>query len=173
MPSMLDPNFSRTVTILCQHDDNGALGIVVNRVVEDMTLADVLGQLEIDAGTAFRAVPVHTGGPVQSQLGLVLHEPLGSWESTLAVAEDLGLTTSRDILAAIADGRGPRRYLLALGYAGWGPGQLESEMAQNAWLSVAADRSILFDAAIDQRWTLAARRLGIDIATLSGDAGHA
>src|SRR5687768_11501804 len=131
MPSLTDVNFSRTVTLICEHSTDGAMGIVINRGT-DLKLRDILEQLELEAmddATAER--PVYLGGPVQNNRGFVIHEPLGSWESTLPVTETLGVSTSRDILAAIAENRGPDRYIVALGYAGWGAGQLEREMVEN------------------------------------------
>jgi len=173
MPNLRDPNFARTVTLICEHSDEGAMGIVINRVT-DLTLADVLDQMDIQSGESrSRTMPVHVGGPVQNNRGFVIHEPVGSWESTLTIDGTLGVSTSRDILVALAENRGPERSLLALGYAGWSPGQLEKEIADNAWLSGPADRQILFDLPPDQRWSAAVQRLGVDPASLSGDAGHA
>jgi len=173
MPGLRDPNFARTVTLVCEHSSEGAMGIVINRVT-DLTLADVLSQMDIvTSESRHLALPVHIGGPVQSNRGFVVHEPVGGWESTLAIDDSLGVSTSRDILVAIAENRGPERCLLALGYAGWSPGQLEREMAENAWLSGPADRQILFDLPAEQRWSAAVERLGVDLAALSSDAGHA
>jgi len=173
MPNLRDPNFARTVTLICEHSGEGAMGIVINRVT-DLTLADVLGQMNIEASQSRHlALPVHIGGPVQNNRGFVVHEPVGDWESTLAIDESLGVSTSRDILVAMAENRGPERCLLALGYAGWSPGQLEREMADNAWLSGPADHQILFELPPEERWSAAVTRLGVDPAALSGDAGHA
>jgi putative transcriptional regulator len=173
MPTLRDPNFARTVTLICEHSPEGAMGIVINRVT-DLKLADILGQMEID-GTHSQHLdmPVHVGGPVQSNRGFVLHEPIGHWESTLAVTDALGVSTSRDILVALAENRGPERCLLALGYAGWSPGQLEKEIADNAWLSGPADRQILFELPPEARWSAAVEHLGVDLAALSNEAGHA
>ena len=149
------------------------MGIIINRPV-DLTLGDVFQQLDIaDPGGPATGQVVYLGGPVQNNRGFVLHEPLGAYESTLAVSETLGVSTSRDILTAIANSKGPAHFLLALGYAGWGPGQLEQELADNAWLSVPASSEILFDTPAEARWSAAAHLLGVDMAQLSGDAGHA
>jgi putative transcriptional regulator len=160
MPGMEDPNFAQTVTLVCEHSDRGALGIVINRPLE-MSLGDVFSQLVLH------------GGPVQTDRGFVLHSPGPSWESTLPVSEKLHLTTSRDILDALAGGRGPERAVIALGYAGWDAGQLEDEMARNAWLTAPVDENILFDVPAEERWHAACRLLGIDLLHLSSDAGHA
>lgn len=173
MPNLRDPNFARTVALICEHTAEGAMGIVINRVT-DLTLADVFQQMEIDgSGSAQRAQPVYVGGPVQGNRGFVVHEPVGSWESTLTVGDALGVSTSRDIIAAIADNRGPQRCLVALGYAGWSPGQLEREIAENSWLAGPADRQIIFDTPVEARWEAAVKRLGVDLAALSSEAGHA
>ena len=173
MPNLRDPNFARTVTLICEHSPEGAMGIVINRTT-DLRLADVLDQMNIDAaGSTSLDMPVHVGGPVQSNRGFVLHEPHGQWESTLVIDDALGVSTSRDILVALAENRGPERCLLALGYAGWSPGQLERELADNAWLSGPADRQILFELPPEQRWSAAVEHLGVDPALLSSDAGHA
>ena len=136
MPAMADPHFVRSLTFICEHNDRGALGIVVNRPIE-MNLQTLLEQVSIPlGGEDFKAVPVHFGGPVQVDRGFVLHAPLGQWQSTLAVNSEIGLTTSKDILQAVARGEGPGKLLVTLGYAGWAAGQLENELAQNAWLTV-------------------------------------
>ncbi len=173
MPGLGDRNFNQTVTFLCEHNEEGALGIVINRPTE-LTLGDLAEHMEIEAADpTVAATPVLSGGPVQVDHGFVLHEPLGQWESTLPVTETLGLTTSRDILAAILAGAGPERWLIALGYAGWGPGQLEQELAQNAWLTVPADPELVFNTPYETRWQEAAARLGVDLNLIAGDAGHA
>ncbi len=173
MPSLGDPNFFRTVTLICEHSAEGAMGIIINRPL-DLTLADVFQQLDIesDGCTAGRQF-VYLGGPIQNNRGFVLHEPLGSWESTLAVTETLGISTSRDILVAMANNEGSEHSLLALGYAGWAPGQLEQEIADNAWLSGPATSEILFKTPPEARWAAAAHLLGVDMTHLCVDAGHA
>ncbi len=173
MPSLMDPNFARSVTLICEHSVEGAMGIVINRRT-DLHLRDVLEQLGIESAKTFNIdASVYLGGPVQNNRGFVLHEPIGAWESTLMVTETLGVSTSRDILEAIAQNRGPKKFLVALGYAGWGAGQLEREITQNSWLSGPASNAVLFDVPLEQRWKAAAQLVGVDLATLSGEAGHA
>jgi putative transcriptional regulator len=173
MPTLEDRNFKRTVTLVCQHSHEGAMGIVINRAI-DLKLGDILQQLDISSpDRTIAAQPVFLGGPVHNNRGFVIHEPLGDWESTLSVTDTVGVSTSRDILAAIAANRGPDRYLVALGYAGWDAGQLEREMAENAWLSSPASREVLFELALEHRWSAAAGLVGVDIAMLSSQAGHA
>ncbi|MHB1608465.1 MAG: YqgE/AlgH family protein [Acidiferrobacter thiooxydans] len=173
MPGLGDPNFFRTVTLVCEHSAEGAMGIIINRPV-DLTLGDVFQQLDIaNPDPRVAGQPVYLGGPIQNNRGFVLHEPLGAYESTLAVSDTLGVSTSRDVLTAIANHEGPEHFLLALGYAGWGPGQLEQEIADNAWLSVPASSEILFQTPSETRWSAAAHLLGVDMAQLCGDAGHA
>jgi len=173
MPAMADPNFIRTVTYICEHTDQGALGIVINRPLQ-MDLGEVFQQLSLAPANAdVIKQAVLRGGPVQTERGFVLHEPSRKWDATVEVSDSVHLTTSQDILTAMAQGNGPRRALMALGYAGWGAGQLESEMCANAWLSVPASAAILFDTPYEARWAAAARLLGINLATLSSEAGHA
>lgn len=175
MPALRDPNFDRTVTLICQHDANGALGIVINRVV-DMTLADILEQMNIEAARGARGnAPVHYGGPVHMDRGFVLHGAAenSQWQSTLPVTERIALTTSRDILEAIAANQGPKDHLVALGYAGWGGGQLEEEIRANAWLSGPADYGIVFNTPVEQRYDAAVRAAGVDLSRLTHEAGHA
>lgn len=173
MPSLADPNFSRTVTYLCEHTAEGALGIVINRPT-DIRLGELLAHLKLPSPPEEVARrPVFLGGPVQRDRGFVLHRPLGRWESSLKIADDIALTTSKDILAAIARAEGPQDYLIALGYAGWGPGQLEAEIAANAWLSGPADVDLIFDGPTEMRWQAAAALLGVDLALLSSHVGHA
>ncbi len=173
MPGMADPFFSRTVTYLCQHNEEGALGIIINRPSE-LTLKDLMEQLEIELDdAALGQTPVYFGGPVQPERGFVLHEPAGEWNSTLKITEGLWLTTSKDILEAISQGRGPRKILLAMGYAGWGKGQLEEEIVQNAWLNAEAETSIIFNRPAANRWKEAAQLMGVDISLLTTQAGHA
>jgi putative transcriptional regulator len=173
MPAMADPNFTRTVTYICEHNDNGALGIVINRPLQ-MDLGDVFEQLSLTAADEdLNKQLVLRGGPVQTERGFVLHEPCQGWDSTVEVSDTVHLTTSQDILTAMAEGNGPKRALMALGYAGWGAGQLEMEISANAWLSVPADPAIVFDTPFESRWAAAAGLLGINLATISPDAGHA
>jgi putative transcriptional regulator len=173
MPGMSDPNFAQTVTYVCEHGPRGALGIVINRPLE-MNMGEVFHQLQLTAvDEALSATPVYFGGPVQTDRGFVLHSPDGEWESTLRISPQVYMTTSRDVLEALARGSGPRQSLVALGYSGWDAGQLEQEMSQNAWLTVCADERIVFATPVEQRWQAAARLLGVDLATLSSHAGHA
>lgn len=177
MPGMEDPNFDHGVTLMCQHNEEGALGITINRHSE-LTLMDVLAQLEIRCSDETIAnQPVLQGGPVQQERGFVLHSDDGQdddqWEATTRVAPGVMVTTSRDILEAIAEHRGPSKYVVALGYAGWSAGQLEDELKDNTWLNTAADSTIIFDLPIDDRWARAVASLGIDAATLQPIGGHA
>ena len=173
MPNLDDPNFFHTVTLICDHGDTGAMGIVINRPT-DIKVGEVFEQMDINTRHQKTAEsPVYVGGPVEEQRGFVLHSGSKGWDSTLNVAEGVSVTTSRDILEAMARGEGPEQTLIALGYAGWGAGQLEQEMLDNAWLTVPADKAILFDLPPTQRWQAAADLLGIDINTISGESGHA
>jgi putative transcriptional regulator len=172
MPAMTDPHFAKSLTFVCEHNDQGALGVVINRPIE-MNLQALLEQVSITPQNAdFKSVAIHFGGPVQVDRGFVLHTPLGEWQSTLAVTPEIGLTTSKDILQAVARGEGPRQMLVTLGYAGWAPGQLEHELAQNAWLTVQASPQVIFDLPPDQRLPAAMGLLGVDYAKLSDVAGH-
>jgi putative transcriptional regulator len=173
MPAMADPHFSHTLTYVCEHNADGALGIVVNKPT-DMTLSALFEQIDVPLVDAeLRRTPVHFGGPVQVDRGFVLHRPLGNWQSTLAVDAEVGLTTSKDVLEAVARGEGPRELIVSLGYAGWSAGQLEQEIAQNAWLTVAADPGVLFETPVEARLPAAMRLLGIDFSRLSDAVGHA
>ena len=173
MPGMLDPNFARSVTLMCQHTSEGAIGITINRE-SSVTLGEIFDQLELECDDAsLRDQPVLDGGPVNQDRGFVLHTPREGFDSSLALAGDIMVTTSRDVLAAIAAGDGPDQYLVALGYAGWGDGQLEDELRQNAWLSVPADRAIVFDAPLTDRWNRAVANLGVDISNLHDVGGRA
>ena len=172
MPSLADPNFFHTVTYLCQHNEEGALGIVINRAT-DMKLGEIFKQMNIPIASLSAAeIPVFAGGPVQQERGFVLHTGGGDWNATMAVSESISLTTSRDVIEAIAAGKGPEQYLVALGYAGWGEGQLEQEILANAWLNTPYGQHILFDTPIDLRWRAAAGQIGIDINQLTTPAGH-
>jgi putative transcriptional regulator len=173
MPSMVDPNFARTLTYICEHNDQGALGLVVNRPI-DLTLSALLAQVRVPRiEPILEKTAVHFGGPVQIDRGFVLHQPVGEWQSTLAVNGKTGLTTSKDILVAVGKGEGPRKVLVTLGYAGWAPGQLENELSQNAWLTVQASADVIFDLPSEARLPAAMQLLGIDFASLSEQAGHA
>ncbi len=173
MPSLKDPNFFHGVTYICEHNEEGAMGLMINRPL-DIELGEVLSQMKISCERPeVEHIPILLGGPVQCERGFVLHQPHGHWEATLKGTHAIGVTSSRDILEAIARGEGPERCLIALGYAGWAPGQLEQEMADNAWLSVPAEEAIIFDTPYEQRWEAAAALTGVDIKRLSSDIGHA
>jgi putative transcriptional regulator len=173
MPNMADPYFSRSLTYICEHNDQGALGVVVNRPI-DMTLQALFERLSLKMGDGeFADAPIYFGGPVQTDRGFVLHAPAGRWQSTLRVGEAIGLTTSKDILEAVGRGEGPERLLVTLGYAGWSPGQLEHEISQNAWLTVEASDAIIFETPAEERLPAAMELLGLDFATLQDEAGHA
>jgi len=173
MPSLADPNFQRTVTYICEHNDQGAMGIVINRPL-NLTLGEVFEHMHIasDAPDITRHT-VYMGGPVQTERGFVLHQPAGRWDNTLRISDHLGLATSKEILEDIARGAGPDEIFVALGYAGWGAGQLEQEMADNAWLSGPADKQIIFQTPWQQRWEAAAAAMGVDMHQLSNQIGHA
>ena len=173
MPSMADPNFSRSVTLLCQHNEEGAIGITINRQ-SDFSLGELLFQLNIPCeNQEISSMMVLEGGPVSPDHGFVLHSSVEGFDSSIRINDDIMVTTSRDVLAAIAADQGPQHFLVALGYAGWGYGQLESEMRQNAWLSVPADKAILFESALQNRWEKAIGKLGINIDDLHGVGGYA
>ena len=173
MPAMADPNFSGTVTYICEHSPNGALGLVVNRA-SDMTMGRLFDQLGLElTDHALAETPVLAGGPVRPDCGFVLHRPRGQWSSTLKVNAHLALTTSRDILEAISRGEGPQQQIVTLGYSGWSAGQLEQEILQNAWLTVEASGAVVFDVPMQMRFQAALDLLGISLAQLSAQAGHA
>ena len=173
MPAMTDPFFAKSLTYVCEHNEQGAMGIVVNRPIS-LTLSELFAQINMPLKPAeLEDVLVHFGGPVQTDRGFVLHDKSGPWQSTLQVNDSIGLTTSKDILQAVGEGNGPQHLLVTLGYAGWSEGQLEQEVAANAWLSVQANEHILFDLSAEERLPAAMALLGIDYATLSEEAGHA
>lgn len=180
MPSMEDPNFSRTVTLICEHNQDGAMGIVVNQPTT-IFVDELLSNIEStdssdkpeDKKPANLHDPVYAGGPVQIDRGFILHDSDKQWESTHIIDNHLSLTTSEDILIAVAQGKGPENILIALGYAGWGAGQLEEEISANSWLTVPYDTQILFDTPVDKRWQCAATKLGVDVNLISSQAGHA
>lgn len=173
MPNMRDPRFARTVIYLCAHSADGAMGLVINRLVGSVTFPDLLKQLGIDSGSATPEIRVHFGGPVESGRGFVLHSGEYLHDSTLRIADQMALTATIDILQDIARGSGPRLSLLALGYAGWAPGQLDEEIQANGWLHVDADADLVFGADLDGKWSLALAKIGIDPLLLSEEAGHA
>jgi putative transcriptional regulator len=174
MPGLRDSNFARSVAFLCQHGDDGAMGIIVNRLSE-YRLGDVLAQMNMSSAIAEVVdAPVLIGGPVQPERGFVLHSSQGEWESSFKISDQFSVTTSRDILAAMAEGKGPRHAVVALGYAGWGAGQLEQELRENAWLTAPAVEEILFRTPLESRWEAAAALLGVsNPSQLSSYAGNA
>jgi putative transcriptional regulator len=173
LPALADPNFSRSVALVCQHDEEGAMGVVVNRASE-YTLGEVFRQMGIDSDDAgLKARPVLAGGPVHPERGFVIHDGAREWDSSLAIADGLYVTTSRDVLEAMARGDGPASATVALGCAGWGAGQLEHELVENSWLTVPADAEVLFTLPLEARWQAAAGRIGVDLARMADYAGHA
>lgn len=173
MPQMRDARFARSVVYLCAHSKEGAMGLVINRLFNSLSFPELLEQLTIQATPLCENVPIHFGGPVESGRGFVLHSNDYVQETTLMVDEEVGLTATIDVLKAIAEGRGPSRYLLALGYAGWSAGQLDSEIRDNAWLSVPSDEDLLFGEELDHKWERAIAKIGVDFTNLSATAGHA
>ena len=173
MPTMGDERFQRTVIFMCAHSAQGAMGLVVNRLADQIDFKDLLDQLRIEVPALIQEIQVHTGGPVESGRGFVLHTTDYFQDSTLQVSDDIGLTATADILKSIATGDGPVHSLLALGYAGWAPGQLDAEIQANGWLHVPADRELVFDRDLDSKWERAVQKVGIDPSFLSMDAGHA
>ena len=173
MPQMQDPRFTRTVIYMCAHTPEGAMGLVLNRLVHSITFPDLLEQLGIEPAISGDEIRVHFGGPVESGRGFVLHTADYQREGTLPINSGIALTATVDILRDIARGEGPRQTLLALGYAGWGPGQLDAEIQANGWLQVPADEQLVFGRDLDSKWELALAKLGVEQGQLSGDAGHA
>ena len=173
MPNMVDPYFAKSLTYICEHNDQGALGVVVNRPI-DLSLQALFERINLRLEPhELCDLPVYFGGPVQTDRGFVLHQPVGEWQSTLKVRNSLGLTTSKDILEAVGKGRGPTKMLVTLGYSGWAAGQLEHELGQNAWLTVEAGEQIIFDLPAEEKLPAAMELLGVDFASLSEDTGHA
>ncbi|CAO3422425.1 YqgE/AlgH family protein [Azospirillum endophyticum] len=173
MPGMEDPRFQRTVIYVCAHNEDGAMGLVVNRLFGSITFEDLLEQLDMDIAQPAHNLPVHYGGPVESGRGFVLHSTDYVRDGTLVVNDEVALTATIDILRAISEDRGPRRNLLLLGYAGWGPGQLDAEFQANGWLNVPCDEKLLFETDLDAKWERAIGKLGVSVSMLSGEAGHA
>ncbi len=173
MPTLEDPYFSNALVYICEHNEHGALGIIVNRPI-DMNLAGLFDKIDIKLeADSLANLPVYFGGPVQLDRGFVLHRPVGQWQSTLAINSEIGLTSSRDVLASVGSAGLPAEILVTLGYAGWDAGQLEDELAQNSWLTVLAKASILFDLPPEERLPAAMQKLGISFTQLSDVAGHA
>ena len=180
MPGMSDPRFDRSVVYMCAHSESGAMGLIINKAMPMMSFGELVSQLDLASDLSLDATteetlhaPVQYGGPVEPQRGFVLHtSDYFSADASLPVTEHVALTATLDILRAMAHGRGPQQAILALGYSGWAPGQLENEIQSNGWLTCAADDALVFQAANDDKYTLALRKLGVDPAMLSGDAGH-
>jgi len=178
MPSLDDPNFEQSVSYICEHNNEGAMGVVINRATT-LCFSDLCEQLEIEISDSDVAnYPIYDGGPVETERVFILHTPLGEWENTLAVTNEIGLTMSKDIIEAIAEGYDsdntpPKHFIIMLGYAGWSEDQIEDEIAENIWLNVLASSEIIFNTPIDKRWSAAAAALGINLQQLSSDIGHA
>ena len=173
MPTLRDPNFARGVTFLCQHGEDGAMGLMINRLSE-YRLGDVLAQMNMSSELPeVIDAPVLIGGPMQPERGFVLHSPQGEWESSFRISDRLSVTTSRDILVAMAAGEGPRHAIVTLGYSGWSPGQLEQELRDNAWLTAPASEEVLFTTPLEERWEAAANIVGVNLIQLTSYAGHA
>jgi putative transcriptional regulator len=173
MPSMGDPRFERSVIYMCAHNDEGAMGLVINKALNSIDFRELLGQLDIPVGERMRDLAVHFGGPVENQRGFVLHSGDYRHDETLMINDDVGLTATLDILRDLARGDGPERAILALGYAGWGAGQLDSEIQENAWLSVPFSDELMFEIGDKQKWEHAFNSIGVDLSVLSGTAGRA
>ncbi len=173
MPQMNDPRFERTVIYICAHTADGAMGLVVNREIQALTFPDLLKQLSIDAEAVDDKIQILFGGPVETGRGFVLHSSDYVQNTTMLVDKRVGLTATMEVLKDIARGNGPRLNILALGYAGWGPGQLDAEIHANGWLSVPADDGLVFDQDLGNKWERALAKIGIDFSMLSGEAGHA
>lgn len=173
MPNMPDPRFERSVIYLCAHTADGAMGLVVNKLIDSLSFPDLLGQLGIESSDVDDQIRVHFGGPVEAARGFVLHSTDYVHDATMVVNDHFALTATVDVLKAMAKGQGPRQSLLALGYAGWAPGQLDSEIQANGWLTVPADEQLVFLSEIESRWENSVKRIGVDLSKLSGDVGHA
>ncbi len=173
MPAMTDPRFERSVIYLCAHNSEGAMGLVVNKLFDEIDFEQLLSQLEITPDDASSHLNVHFGGPVEAQRGFVLHTAEYVGEGTVAVDDQVALTATLDIVKELASGSGPRSTMLALGYAGWGPGQLEDEITENAWLHAPFDEALVFDSDVDTKWQRALNSIGVDLSSLSGAAGRA
>jgi len=173
MPQMEDQRFARSVVYICAHTDDGAMGLIINKLAEAINFSDLLEQLNLPVATVSDKTRVHFGGPVETGRGFVLHSDDFTQDASLLIENGVALTATVDILSAISKGNGPRNYLLALGYAGWAPGQLDSEIQANGWLIAPADTDILFGSKIENKWNTALNNIGIDVTMLSSHAGHA
>jgi putative transcriptional regulator len=173
MPSMADFNFSHTVTCLSEHTDKGALGMIINRMIPSLSARSIFEELKLEYSPKAESVPVYIGGPVHENEVFILHGPPFSWEGCLMITTTLAMSNTMDIIQAIAADRGPESFIITLGCAGWGPGQLEYELSRNAWLTCPADNRIIFDSPVDIRWNAAVKKMGIDPALLTETPGHA
>ena len=173
MPSLADPNFSQTVTCICEHTAEGAVGLVINRVHPELTMEPVLKELNLESVPEVESLPLHLGGPVHPSQIFVVHGPPFGWEACRPVTPSLALSNSKDLLESLAKGQGPESFIITLGCAAWGSGQLESEIMANAWLTCPASETVLFETSVDKRWEKAARLMGIDLKFLTEAAGHA
>ena len=173
MPNLTDPNFNQTVTCICEHTSEGAVGIVVNRIYAPLSGKDIFDELKIACHSDAKSIPVHIGGPVHINQIFVLHGPPFDWDGCQMITPSLAMSNTKDILEALSRGNGPKSFLLSLGCAGWGPGQLESEMIQNAWLTAPVFEDVIFELPVEDRWKEAVRKVGIDPLLLSDTAGHA
>ena len=172
MPRLKGSNFFQSVAYICEHNTNGAIGLVVNQPTK-ITLGDLFDQMHVKYDAAIGETSLFSGGPVQTERGFILHSNEKSWESTLTISDTISISSSKDVLEDIANNRGPDKFLITLGYAGWSAGQLEDEMINNSWLTVPADQHIIFDTPVEQRWTAAAQPLGVNMNLIASQAGHA
>ena len=173
MPLLVDQNFYQTVTCICEYTSAGAVGIVINRVHPSLTIKDILNELDMECIPDVESIPIHIGGPVHMGEIFILHGPPFGWEGSLMVTPTLALSNTKDILESVAMGRGPKLYIVALGCAGWGPGQIESEIKENAWLTSPIDENIVFDMPIEERWEASLKKIGVDPALILNTSGHA
>lgn len=173
MPSLADPNFSQTVTCICEHTTEGAVGLVINRVHPELTMEPVLKELKLKSVTKVHSLPLHLGGPVHTSQIFIVHGPPFGWEACRPVTPSLALSNSKDLLETLAKGQGPKSFIITLGCAAWGPGQLESEIMANAWLTCPVSEAVMFETPVDKRWEKAAKLIGIDLRLFTGAVGHA
>ena len=173
MPSLLDPNFHQTVTCMCEHNSEGAMGLVINRVHPALTAKDIFEELKMEYIPGAESVPIHIGGPVHIAELFVLHGPPFDWEACLKITPNLALSNTKDIIESIASGKGPESFIITIGCAGWGPGQLEAEIKENAWLTYPIFEENIFEMPVENRWEEAVKKMGIDPTLLSNTAGHA
>ena len=173
MPAMTDPRFTKSVIYICVHNEEGAMGLVVNKTIDSLAFPELLKQLDIGVHGIIDDRPIYHGGPLDTERGFILHSLDYQQDSTISITEGLGLTATIDVLSDIAENRGPAQSLLALGYAGWGPNQLDDEIQQNAWLQSSADRELIFNLQNDKKWECAISSIGIDLSLLSAETGHA